>query len=70
MEGAQIGTAQGTLEDAIKGPRPIAREKLAHIIAINEANNKACQRILDHINKYPEIEADMVKVFGITPPPA
>lgn len=50
--------------------RPIAREKLAFVIANNKSTIDSCQRLLDHINLHPEIEGDLVKVFGIQPPPA
>lgn len=45
----------------------IALERLNFVITTNRTTADVCERVFNHIKQHPEIEADMVKVFGIQP---
>lgn len=60
------------MENAMYVPEPkvsMAKEKLAFVIRNNRKLADACERITALLEEHPEIEDDMVLVFGITPVP-
>lgn len=56
-------------KEKIKQHSSVTREKLVYVVATNRGLADSCERLLNHVNQHPEIDGDLVKVFGITPPP-